>query len=77
MKENDTFYFLEPKAVCVKVDKETAMIIFFPAFLFFCSDEKKTSEPKKRKYYYYEYEEGTIRCHIESNNVVTCLDVID
>ena len=56
------------------------MIIFLPFILFSCSFEKeRQSKPKKKeqKYYYYEYEEGTIRCHVESNNIVTCLDVID
>jgi len=58
------------------------MIVFFPSFLFFCSCEKEEppkakEKEKEQKYYYYEYKEGTVRCHFESNNIVTCLSVID
>lgn len=60
------------------------MITFLPFYLCFGSCmEKETSKPKVKEkekeiqYYYYEYEEGTVRCHIETNQIVTCLDVID
>ena len=56
------------------------MIAMLPFFLIFGScEETKKSKPKEKspKYYYYEYEEGTVRCHIEKNQIVTCLDVID
>jgi len=56
------------------------MIAVLPFFLFFGSCEE-TEKPKKKeetpKYYYYEYEEGTVRCHVEKNQIVTCLDVVD
>jgi len=56
------------------------MIVFFSAFLFFCSGEKKEeAKPKEKepKYYFYEYKEGTVRCHVGNDNIITCLDVID
>ena len=55
------------------------MLVFLPCFIFFACEKTEKSKPKEQhpKYYYYEYEEGTVRCHIEKDGIVTCLDVID
>ena len=51
-----------------------------PFFLFFASCEETKPLKQKEKgptYYFYEYDEGTIRCHVEKNQSVTCLHVLD
>ena len=55
------------------------MLVVLPYFIFLSCERTENPRPKEKhpKYYYYEFEEGTVRCHIEKDGIVTCLDVID